>query len=161
LLQRFLDTRDEAAFEVLIWRHGPMVWNVCRCLLHHPHDAEDAFQATFLAFVRKAGSIREPGSLASWLYKVAYRIALRVRGKTAYRAQHESHEVEMLPAEPASSQDIWQSLGPVLDEELSRLPTKYRLPLVLCYLEGKTTDEVAQELGWPRGTVATRLAWGC
>src|SRR5438876_12250178 len=98
LLQRFVTHRNEAAFEVLIWRHGPMVWNVCQRLLHHQHDAEDAFQATFLALVRKAGSIRQPGSLSSWLYKVAYRVALRARGKVAHRARRETDVVDVLPA---------------------------------------------------------------
>src|SRR6266851_4333308 len=158
LLQRFLSQLDQAAFEVLIWRHGPMVWNVCQRLLHHQHDAEDAFQATFLAFVRKAGSIRRPNSLGSWLYKVAYRVALRARVKAAQQARHETHDVDMLPARAAQSES-GHNLGPVLDDEVNRLPLKYRLPFVLCYLEGKTTDEASQELGCPRGTVATRLAW--
>jgi RNA polymerase sigma factor (sigma-70 family) len=152
-------TRDEAAFEVLIWRHGPMVWNVCQRLLHHQHDIEDAFQATFLAFVREAGSIRERTSLGGWLYRVAYRVALKAKSRAARHARHETHGVELLPAKPAQPETFWRDLRPVLDEEVNRLPLKYRLPLVLCYLEGKTTDEAAQELGCPRGTVATRLAW--
>jgi RNA polymerase sigma factor (sigma-70 family) len=159
LLQRFLSQRDEAAFEVLVWRHGPMVWNVCQRLLHHPHDTEDAFQATFLAFVRKAGSIRERTSLSSWLYKVAYRVALKAKARAARHARRETQGVELLPAKPVQPETVWRDLRPVLDDEVNRLPLKYRLPLVLCYLEGKTTDEAAQELGCPRGTVATRLAW--
>src|SRR6266852_2005742 len=90
LLQRFLSQRDEAAFEVLVWRHGPMVWNVCQRLLHHHHDAEDAFQATFLAFVREADSIRTRTSLSGWLYKVAYRVALKAKARAARQARHET-----------------------------------------------------------------------
>src|SRR5947208_16039345 len=131
LLQRFLSQRDEAAFEVLVWRHGPMVWNVCQRVLHHQHDAEDAFQATFLAFMRKASTIRQHTSLSSWLYKVAYRVALKAKARMDQRARHETYEVEMLPAKPAPSENLWQDLRPVLDEELNRLPLKYRLPFVL------------------------------
>ena len=87
LLQRFLSQRDEAAFEVLVWRHGPMVWNVCQRVLHHRHDVEDAFQATFLAFVREADSIRERSSLSGWLYRVAYRVALKAKAKAARHAR--------------------------------------------------------------------------
>jgi RNA polymerase sigma factor (sigma-70 family) len=159
LLERFLHRRDEAAFEVLVWRHGPMVWNVCQRVLHHAHDAEDAFQATFLAFVRRASSIRRRTSLSSWLYKVAYRVALKARARAAQQARQETNGVDMLPAKPAPPESLWHDLRQVLDEEVNRLPKKYRLPVVLCYLEGKTTDEAAQELGCPRGTIATRLAW--
>src|SRR5437879_799712 len=141
LLQRFLRRRDEAAFEVLVWRHGPMVWNVCRRLLHHEHDAEDAFQATFLAFVREADGIRERASLSSWLYKVAYRIALKARARAIQQARHETNKIELLPAKVAQPESFWTDVRPVLDDEVNRLPLKYRLPFVLCYLEGKTTDE--------------------
>jgi RNA polymerase sigma factor (sigma-70 family) len=156
LLERFVAQRDEAAFEVLVWRHGPMVWNVCQRLLHHTQDTEDAFQATFLAFVREAHRIRERTSLSSWLYKVAYRVALKAKARAAQKARRETQGVEMLETPP---EDSWQEIRPVLDEEVNRLPLKYRLPFVLCYLQGKTTDEAAQELGCARGTIATRLAW--
>src|SRR5262249_31028688 len=156
LVERFVRSRDEAAFEVLVWRHGPLVWGLCRRLLRQESDAEDAFQATFLTLVRKAGSIGKGGSVASWLYKVAYRVALHARARAARGAGRE----QAAPAEPAAGpaeDPVWRDLRPVLDEEIGRLPEKYRVPVLLCYLEGRTVDEAAEQLGWPRGTVATRL----
>src|SRR5207244_12309602 len=108
LLERFQSQRDEAAFEVLVWRHGPMVWNVCQRMLHHRHDVEDAFQATFLAFVREADSIRERSSLSGWLYRVAYRVALKAKAKAARHARHETQGVEMLPAKSAQPESFWR-----------------------------------------------------
>jgi RNA polymerase sigma factor (sigma-70 family) len=161
LLERFLTQEDHAAFEVLVWRHGSMVLSVCSRVLHNGHDAEDAFQATFLALVRKAGTIGQRESLAGWLYRVAYRIALRARGGTARRAAREQLGLDF-PA-PASDPDpadeiSYRDLQRVLDEELNQLPSRYRIPLVLCYLEGLTNEEAARQLGCPRGTIATRLA---
>jgi RNA polymerase sigma factor (sigma-70 family) len=159
LLERFVTARDEAAFEVLVWRHGPMVLGICRRMLRDAHQAEDAFQATFLVLVRKAASIGKRESVGSWLHKVAYRVALGAREGAARRARHER---ALLADPPAAEDDLasWRDLAPVLDEEVNRLPDKYRAPLVLCYLEGKTVDEAARQLGCPRGTVGTRLARG-
>jgi RNA polymerase sigma factor (sigma-70 family) len=157
LLDRFRGDRDEAAFEVLVWRHGPMVHNLCRRLLRDEQDAEDAFQAAFLILIRKVGSIHKDGSVASWLYKVAYRAALEARARSARRPDPLPSDAE--PAAPDGDDPAWRELRPVLDEEVHRLPDKYREPFVLCYLEGQTTDEAARALKCPRGTVATRLAW--
>src|SRR5262245_53172957 len=127
LLQRFVSQRDETAFELLVWRHGPMVFGLCRRLLRHEQDAEDAFQASLLALARKAGSIGKRGSLGSWLYKVAYRVALRARAGTRRRARYERSVAELpAVADRHGSADLaWRELAPVLDEELSRLPEKY------------------------------------
>jgi RNA polymerase sigma factor (sigma-70 family) len=153
LVGRWLARRDEAAFELLVWRHGPMVLDLCRRVLRHEHDVEDAFQATFLVLVRKAASIGKADSVGSWLYKVAYRVALEVKA-TAARAL----PVEDRPA-PADEEMLWHDLRPVLDDEVNRLPEKYRAPFVLCYLQGKTNEEAARELRCPKGTVCSRLAW--
>jgi RNA polymerase sigma factor (sigma-70 family) len=153
LLDRYARTADEAAFELLLWRHGPMVHGVCRRLLRRAEDAEDAFQATFLALVRKAGSVRRGGAVGAWLYQVAYRIALRARASAAPR-----EEAAAEPEAAATGDDVlWRDLSPVLDEEVRRLPARYRDPVVLCYLEGRTHAEAARELGCPKGTVAIRL----
>jgi RNA polymerase sigma factor (sigma-70 family) len=157
LLHRFRAERDEAAFEVLVWRYGGTVLDVCRRLLQHEQDAEDAFQATFLILARKAASIGKSGSVGSWLYKVAYRLALAARTRSS-RHRYLALPREEVPA-PASRHDHgWVELRPILAEEIERLPDKYRRPVCLCYLEGKTTQEAALELGCPRGTVGTRLA---
>jgi RNA polymerase sigma factor (sigma-70 family) len=159
LLQRFVQGRDESAFELLVWRHGPMVLGVCRRLLRDEHDAEDAFQATLLILARKAGSIGKRESVGSWLYKVAYRVALRAREGALRRAQRERPVAE-LPAiiDPHPAGAGADELRPVLDEELSRLPEKQRAPVVLCYLEGLTNEEAAHQLRCPIGTIKTRLA---
>lgn len=157
LLERFVQKRDEAAFELLVWRHGTMVLNLCRRILIHPSDADDAFQATFLALVRKASSIGKREALASWLYQVAYRVALRARGQVLKRNVRECDGVHWLPA-PNKVGGEWSDLKPVLDEEVERLPQHYRVPVILCYLEGKTNAEAAELLGCPRGTIATRLS---
>jgi RNA polymerase sigma factor (sigma-70 family) len=156
LLDRFLRNRDQAAFEVLVWRHGKMVWNLCRRLLRHTQDVEDAFQATFLALVRKGRSIHQGASLSSWLYKVAYRVALRARA-FARRAARPLGGQEV-PAAGGGGDAAWRDLRPVLDEEIGRLPEKYRAVVILCYLEGHSTAEAAALLGCPRGTVLSRLA---
>jgi RNA polymerase sigma factor (sigma-70 family) len=158
LLDRWRNRRDATAFEVLVWRHGTMVWNVCRRILGREQDVEDAFQATFLTFLRKADTIGQGRYLGSWLYKVAYRIALAARTGSARNAGHQEIDIDV-PAPNEPEADGWHEIGPLLDEEVHRLPEKYRRPFVLCYLEGKTTDEAARDLGCPRGTVGTRLAW--
>jgi RNA polymerase sigma factor (sigma-70 family) len=159
LLERFVATRDEAAFEVLLGRHGPMVLNTCRRFLRRPQDAEDAFQATFLVFSRKAHAIRRRQSVGGWLYRIAYRTARTAQARVASRTtQGIPLEDPSAPEPPAAL--VWQDLRPVLDEELDRLPEKYRTPLVLHYFEGKTVEQAAHDLGWPTGTVAGRLARG-
>src|SRR5262249_43793015 len=144
-------------FEVLLRRHGPMVYGVCRRVLHDPHETDDAFQATFLVLIRKARSLSQRERVANWLYGVAYRTALKVRTNAARRRTRQETMTDV-PATVAEDEVLWRDLRPVLDEELNRLPAKYRIPVVLCYLEGKTFTEAAQELGWPAGTVSGRLA---
>jgi RNA polymerase sigma factor (sigma-70 family) len=147
LLARFVRQRDEAAFTALFRRHGPMVWNVCRRVLADPHGAEDAFQATFLVFLRKAGSIGRPELLANYLYGIACRTAAKAKALRARRQfREEQCNVETATADIGDEADC-RELRPVLDEELRRLPEKYRAPLVLCYLEGKTYAEAARALG--------------
>jgi RNA polymerase sigma factor (sigma-70 family) len=158
LLERWASRRDQAAFEVLVWRHGPMVLSVCRRLVRQPSDAEDAFQATFLTLVRKAGSISKREAVAGWLHKVAYRVALAARTRAAKHAARTRQNPDAAGNE-TTQEVVWQDLRAVLDEEVNRLPDKYRLPVVLCYLEGLSVAEAARQLGWPRGTVGTRLAW--
>jgi RNA polymerase sigma factor (sigma-70 family) len=157
LLERFLARRDEAAFEVLVWRHGPKVLGVCRSVLRHEQDAEDAFQATFLILVRKGGSIGKRAAVGSWLYRVAYRVALRAKVMADKRAAKQIH-VGAEAAAPAMNDSPGFDLRPVLDEEINLLPEKYRAPFILCYLDGKTNEEAARELGCPKGTVLSRLA---
>jgi RNA polymerase sigma factor (sigma-70 family) len=156
LLGQFLRRGDEGAFATLVRRHGPMVLAVCRRLLSDPHDAEDAFQATFLVLVRKASSVGRPERLGNWLYGVAYRVALKLRGDNARRHRRERPLVEV-PVGGALADLDWRELRPALDEELYRLPEKYRVPVVLCYLEGVSKREAARQLGWPEGTLSTRL----
>jgi RNA polymerase sigma factor (sigma-70 family) len=158
LLERFVRGQDQAAFAALVQRHGPMVLGVCRRLLHDAHQAEDAFQATFLVLVHKARSIGRPESLGPWLHGVAYRTAARAR-QAARRRTREREAAGMPDGDPAVEL-VWRELRQVLDEELGRLAEKYRAPLVLFYLEGKTTEEVARQLGCPKGTVLSRLARG-
>ena len=157
LLRLFVAQRSEDAFATLVRRHGPLVLRVCRQLLPNTHDADDAFQATFLVLVRKAASIGRRDLLAGWLYGVAHRVATRARVQSARRQAREQPVADVLvtvaPPEPGA-RELWA----VLHEEVLRLPAKYRLPVVSCYLEGKTLEEAAQLLGWPKGTVAGRLA---
>jgi RNA polymerase sigma factor (sigma-70 family) len=157
LVERFLAHQDEAAFEALLHRHGPMVLNVCRRLLRDPHDTEDAFQATFLVLLRKAASLSRRELVANWLYGVAYRTALKARREAARRGAR-TKPLEDVSGKDSDEVSIWKDLRPVLDEELQRLPAKYRMPVILCYLEGKTFEEAARQLGWPAGTVSGRLA---
>jgi RNA polymerase sigma factor (sigma-70 family) len=157
LLGDYLRGRDESALEALVCRHGPMVWGVCRRVLGNHHDAEDAFQATFLVFVRKAASIASRELLANWLYGVAYQTALKARATAAKRMERERQVPGM--ADPAAPEHgHWHDLRPLLDEALSRLPDKYRAVIVLCSLEGKNRKEAAQQLGVPEGTVGGWLA---
>jgi RNA polymerase sigma factor (sigma-70 family) len=156
LLGRFIDRRDEAAFAALVKRHGPMVWGVCRRLLGH-HDAEDAFQATFLVLVKKVASVVPSAMVGNWLYGVAHQTALHAR-RTAARRRGRERQVAEMPEPAVIGQDLWCDLRPLLDGALSRLPDRYRVVIVLCDLEGKTRREAARQLGVPEGTVAGRLA---
>jgi RNA polymerase sigma factor (sigma-70 family) len=156
LLERYVARRDSAAFEALLRRHGPMVLGVCRRVLRNGHDAEDAFQATFLVLVRRAASVRPREQVGNWLYGVAYRTALKAKVTAARRAARE----RMVPGKVQTSDEPAADWLPLLDQEVSRLPDKYRVPVVLCDLEGKTGREAARLLGWPEGTLSTRLREG-
>jgi RNA polymerase sigma factor (sigma-70 family) len=155
LLERFVRGRDEAAFEVLVWRHGPLVLGVCKRVLRHAQDAEDAFQAAFLTLARKAQTVSKQASVASWLYKVTFRIALEARKRSAKEPATEP--VTELSAAAPGEEVLWRDLRPVLDEEVGRLPEKYRAPVLLCYLQGLTYEEAARQLGCPPGTLSVRL----
>jgi RNA polymerase sigma factor (sigma-70 family) len=157
LLRRWVAQRDEAAFEALLWRHAAAVLGVCRRVLGDAHEAEDAAQASFLALARKAGSIGRRQAVAAWLYTVAYRAALQARARRNRRGCCDLHDLDALPGRPAED-PTWRDLRPVLDEEVSRLPQKYRAVFVLCHVEGRTNEEAARELGCPVGTVLSRLA---
>jgi RNA polymerase sigma factor (sigma-70 family) len=161
LLGRFLGHRDQAAFTAIVRRHGAMVWGVCARRLGETPDAEDAFQATFLVLVRKAPALRGPGSLGPWLYGVANRTALKAEGRNARRMAREKTLPNCAAGElggEAGPEHPWGELRPVLDEELGRLPEKYRRPLVLCYLQGLSNEDAARVLGCPKGTVFSRLS---
>src|SRR5262245_4211721 len=159
LLASFIDQKDETAFEGLVRRHGPLIFGVCRRVIGNHHDAEDAFQTTFLVLARKASSVKPRERLANWLHGVALRTAMKAKAMTAKRRRREKQVTEM-PEPEATQQDQWRDLQPLLDQELDGLPENYRLPILLCDLEGKTIKDAAQQLGWPQGTVAGRLARG-
>src|SRR5262245_29042619 len=158
LLERFVARRDEAAFEALVRRHGPMVLAVCRRVLRHEADAEDAFQATFLVLVRKAASIRQRGLVGNWLYGVALNVAQKAKAMSRTRRTKEMAAGRMV--KPKVAEEVWHQAQALVAGELGRLPDKYRAPVGLCDLEGKPLREAAVHLGWPQGTVATRLARG-
>jgi RNA polymerase sigma factor (sigma-70 family) len=158
LLERFTASQDMAAFEALVERYGPLVLGVCRRVLGNTHDAEDAFQATFLVFARRAGSIHSQGAVGSWLCGTAYRISLKAKTAIARRRDQERHAGNTMLKLNEKDEAAWKELKPVLDEELNRLPEKYRIPLVLCYLEGKSNEAAARELGWAPGSMSYRLA---
>jgi RNA polymerase sigma factor (sigma-70 family) len=160
LLEGFVSRRESAALAVLVERHATMVWSVCRRLLQNHHDAEDAFQATFLVLVRKASSVVPREMLPNWLYGVAHQTALKARATLAKRRERERQVAAMPEPEAVRRHELWPELGPALDAELSRLPDKYRVAIVLCDLEGKTRREAAHQLGIPDGTFSARLARG-
>jgi len=156
LLERFVKNHDRAALEVLVHRHGQMVWGACCRILRAGPDAEDAFQASFLVLVRRADAVPRD-TVANWLYGVAHQTALKVRATIGKRKGRETQVTDMLePAAPP--QLLWDDVQGILDEELSRLSDKHRTVIVMCDLEGKTRTEVAQRLGLPEGTIASRLA---
>ncbi len=160
LLTRFVDGADAMAFEALVARHGPMVLGVCRRMLADTHDVEDAFQATWLILVRKGGSLRNREQLGPWLFGVAHRVAIRARKRTSQRRQREGAAVfvENATVAPDDAPER-RELRALLDDELNRLPTRFRDPVVLCYLEGLTHEEAAAKLACPVGTVRSRMAW--
>jgi RNA polymerase sigma factor (sigma-70 family) len=159
LLERFTTRRDETAFAALVRRHGPMVLNVCRSVLRHEQDAEDAFQATFLVLARKADAIRQRAAVAGWLYEVAHHVAAKARADAARRRVQARGAAPAPPADPTLDMTL-RDLHQVLHRELRRLPDRYRLPLVLCYLEGRSHEEAAGLLGWSPGTFRGRLDRG-
>jgi RNA polymerase sigma factor (sigma-70 family) len=158
LLERFRRHREEAAFTLLVQRHGPMVLSVCRRILGDVHEAEDAFQATFLVLVRNAAAIRQQQSLAAWLHGVASRIAHKARMRSARQREQQREAVAATVCDDPSATLAAAELRAALDEEIERLPAKYRTPLVLCYLADKTHEQAADELGWPKSSVTARLA---
>jgi RNA polymerase sigma factor (sigma-70 family) len=157
LLERFVAARDEAAFEDLLHRHGPMVLGVCRRALQNEADADDAFQATFLVLVRKAESIRPRSMVGNWLYGVAHNTALKARAMSTRRS---SKEQAAARSRPQIDEPTWEHLQPLLDQELNALPDKYRSVIVLCDLEGKSLKQAARHLGCPLATIGTRVARG-
>jgi RNA polymerase sigma factor (sigma-70 family) len=168
LLQRFTGEQEEAAFATLLQRHGPMVLSVCRRVLRQTQDAEDAFQATFLLLARSAEGIRNPDAVGGWLHSVALRVSSKLRSKSARQSATTKAatptETPPTTSEPASSdpteQATWKELRVMLDEELDRLPSELRMPLILCYLEGRTQDEGARQLGWGERIFRRRLEKG-
>jgi RNA polymerase sigma factor (sigma-70 family) len=159
LLQRFAHGRDGDAFAALVQRHGPLVLGVCRRVLRREQDAEDAFQATFLVLARKAGSIGQPELLGNWLYGVAGRVARKARADASRRRAHEQRVTDMSPR-PPTREAGWEDLREVLDDEVRRLPDKFRAPLVLCYMQDLTREEAAARLGWSPGAVKGMLERG-
>jgi RNA polymerase sigma factor (sigma-70 family) len=176
LLDRFVAARDgrprdcsrrgvddgEAAFEVMVRRHGPMVFAVCRRVLRHAQDAEDAFQATFLVLAHKAASVSPRNKLAGWLHGVAHRTALKARHRAARRSEVEKKVPPrgQEPMQPDTTDPNWDEVEPLLDQELAALPERYRLPIILCDLEGRLRSEVAASLGCSEGTLSSRLTRG-
>jgi RNA polymerase sigma factor (sigma-70 family) len=165
LLDRFVNRRDEAAFEELIARHGPMVLSVCRRWLCDPHDVEDAFQATFLILVRKAGSLRDRDSVCPWLHGVSHRVARRARATAARRRDRASQDIarrraviEGSPDPPAPDDLAVREVMAIVDEEILRLPESQQAAVDLCLVQGMTHEAASRALGWPLGTVKSRLA---
>ncbi|HEV3203367.1 MAG TPA: sigma-70 family RNA polymerase sigma factor, partial [Gemmataceae bacterium] len=157
LLNRFATERDETAFAGLMDRYAPMVLGVGRRILGNSSDAEDAFQATFFVLARKAGSISRPEQLGNWLYGVAYRTALKAKTEMGRRRLRE-HLAPPRPTSDTVLEAVWRDLRPILDEEVNRLPVKYRVAFLLCHVEGKTNAEAARQLRCPVGTILSRLA---
>ncbi len=157
LLDRYAVTRDEAAFEAIVARHGPMVWNVCRQVLENPTDVEDAFQATFLVLVKKAGMIRDQSRLGPWLHGVAFRISAKARLDSFKRKVHEARSAVCTDDHMSEASSDRETLA-LVHKEIESLSAHYRSAVVLCLLEGLTHEQAADRLGWPLGTVKGRLA---
>jgi len=157
LLGRFLDARDEAAFTSLVARHLPAVRAVCRSVLRDPNDADDATQATFLVLVRRAGAVRDRTALGAWLARVAWRAAIRLRNGNIQRAVRTAGtDPDTVPTPTPAARPEAET---ALHEEIARLPERYRLAVLTCYAAGTPTADAARQLGWPKGTLLTRLAW--
>jgi RNA polymerase sigma factor (sigma-70 family) len=156
LLDRFVTANDPEAFRALVERHGPMVLAVCRTVLREPHDVEDAFQNTFLALARRAAMIKHSETVAPWLHRVALRGAKKARYRASQRRARERTCIDS--GSERHSRLFDPSFIPLLREEVSRLPESYRMPVMLCYLEGKTNQEAAAQLNCPIGTIKGRLA---
>jgi RNA polymerase sigma factor (sigma-70 family) len=159
LLQRYVGSRDEAAFAALVHRHGPMVLGVGWRVLGDSHAAEDVFQATFMVLVRRAAFLDQREPLGGWLYCVAQRLALKAKAKRALRRQRE-RSAKIMDHMETLDELTWQELRGVLDEEIGRLPAKYRMPIVLCYFQGRTHERAAKELDCPRNSLTNRLGRG-
>jgi RNA polymerase sigma factor (sigma-70 family) len=159
LLRRFGTARDESAFAEIVRRHGPMVLRTCRRVLHDGHGAEDVCQAAFLLLARKAATVGWRDSIAGWLFQTAYRLSLKARATAGRRARHEAHARPLPQPDPVAELTV-RELQAVLDDELSRLPEKYRAPILLCCLEGRSRDEAARCLGWTVAAVKDRLEYG-
>jgi RNA polymerase sigma factor (sigma-70 family) len=157
LLERFVAGRDEDAFAALVRRHGPMVLGVCRRIAGHAQDAEDAFQAAFLVLARRADSVVPPDRVGNWLHGVACQTARKARATAARRRRWE-RQVTPMPEPEAPRAELWDDLRPLLDREVGGLPDKYRAPVILCDLEGRTRKEAARQLGWSEGTLSGRLS---
>jgi RNA polymerase sigma factor (sigma-70 family) len=166
LVDDFAARRDESAFAALVARHGPMVLRVCRRVLNHEQDAEDAFQATFLVLARSTGTIRMRETVANWLHGVAFRVAMKARRSRARRRNHEqrlwrtgsvSCRVGSNPAANAAGSPTWDDVQSILDEEIERLPERLREAFLLCVLESKSKAEAAAELCSKEGTVSSRV----
>ncbi len=157
LLQEFASHNDQTAFAALVRRHGPMVLGVCRNVLRHTQDAEDAFQATFLVFARKAGTIRKAEALVNWLHGVAYRMAMNAKRNAARRRSHEK-QAQPAPQSDPAWETAWREVQALLNEEIQRLPQIYQATFILCCLENKSAAEAGRLLGIKEGTVWSRLA---
>jgi RNA polymerase sigma factor (sigma-70 family) len=155
-MECFVTAKDPDAFRILIERHGPTVLAVCRNVLRQQHDAEDAFQDTFLALATGASTIKQREAIGPWLHQVAFRLARRARFETSQRRVHEGNRNDSRAEYPIGAPDLF--LATLLREEVSRLPERHRLPVVLCYLEGKTHQEAAAQLRCPLGTLKARLS---
>ncbi len=160
LLERFVAQRDEAAFALLVQRHGPRVLRICRRVLHDEHAAEDMFQATFLVLAQKAAEVAWHESIGGWLGAAAYRLARHAHGAAQRRREQLAAQLPEAchPHKDPEAELARRELRRVVADELQRLPEKYRVPVVLCYLEGKTNEEAARQLGWPTGSMSRRLA---
>jgi RNA polymerase sigma factor (sigma-70 family) len=157
LLRRFVEHREEDVFAALVERHGRLVWAVCRHVLGDDHDADDAFQATFVILAHKADSLRDGAALAGWLQATAYRVALRAKRDAGIRRRHERRG-HLMPAEKAIPESVLREALALLDEEVEKLPARQRAAFVLCCLEGMSLAEAAQQLGWKEGTVSGTLS---